>query len=95
MCCLFTTLVLIGPRAVLIFTWLFYPVRWAAAFDTFIWPLVGFIFAPWTTLTYILVQPNGLDTVDYVWLGLALLFDVFNWVGGAYGNRSRIRTYTY
>jgi len=95
MCCLFTILALIGPRAALVYYWLFQPARWAATFDTFIWPVIGFIFAPWTTLVYILVFPNGISTGDFVLLGLALAFDVFNWVGGAYGNRRQIRTYTY
>ncbi len=91
MCCLFTTLVLLGPRAVIFLWWLFEPVRWSATFDTFIWPFLGFLFLPWTTLMYVLVYPGGIDTIDLVWLGLAFACDLFSWFGGAFGNRDRIR----
>ena len=46
MCCVFAFLLLLGPRAAIVFWWLVEPVRWGATFDTVIWPLVGFIFVP-------------------------------------------------
>ena len=55
MCCFFTTLLLLGPRAGILIWWLVNPVRWQATFPSFIWPLLGFIFVPWTTLMYVLV----------------------------------------
>lgn len=91
MCCLFTTLVLAGPRAAIFLWWLLQPVRWGTTFDTFIWPFLGFLFAPWTTLMYVLVYPGGIDTLDILWLGIAVAFDLFSWFGGAYGNRGRFR----
>ena len=92
MCCLFTALVLLGPRAGILVWWLLEPGRWGAAFDTFVVPLLGFMFFPLTTLMYVAVFPGGVDGFDYVWLGLALLLDVGSWSGGAYGNRNRMRT---
>ena len=59
MCCVFTSLVLLGPRAAILFWWLFQPARWELAFDSFFWPFVGFLFAPWTTLMYVAVLPGG------------------------------------
>jgi hypothetical protein len=91
MCCLFAALVLLGPRAAIFLWWLFEPARWGATFDTVIWPLVGFLFVPWTTLMYVLVFPGGVDGLDWVWLGLAFLIDLMSWSGGAYGNRGRMR----
>jgi hypothetical protein len=91
MCCLFTALVLGGPRAAIVVWWLLAPVRWGATFDTFILPFLGFLFFPFTTLMYVLVFPNGIDTFDYIWLGLALLVDILAWGGGGYGNRRQIR----
>lgn len=90
MCCLFTTLVMAGPRAAIVIWWLLQPVRWNAAFDTFIWPMLGFLFFPFTTLMYVLVAPGGIDGFDPVWLVIAVVLDVLSWTGGAYGNRGRV-----
>jgi hypothetical protein len=92
MCCIFTALVLLGPRAGIIVWWLIDPVLWGRAFDTFVVPFIGFLFFPLTTLMYVAVWPNGISGFDIVWLALALVLDVFSWGGGAYGNRGRMRT---
>ncbi len=90
MCCLFTTIVFLGPRFGILIWWLLSPIRFATAFNTFIWPLLGLIFLPWTTLMYIGIFPGGIIGFDWVWLGLALLADIASYSGGAYGNRNRI-----
>jgi hypothetical protein len=95
MCCLFTTLVLFGPRLAILVWWLIDSVRFTTVFSSFIWPLLGFIFLPWTTLMYLLVAPNGLIWFDWFWLGLALLIDLGSLFGGGYGNRHRIRSYSW
>ena len=89
MCCFLTSLFLLGPRAAILVWWLLNPVRWQLAFDTFIWPLLGFIFLPWTTLMYVLVVPGGLVFFDWILLALAVLADIAMYAGGGYGNRSR------
>ena len=76
MCCLFAILVLIGPRAAILVWWLVDQLRWAAAFDTFIWPLLGFLFLPWTTLVWVLVFPGGIDGFDWLWLAIGLAIDI-------------------
>ena len=93
MCCFVATLFALGPRAAILIWWLIEPVRWNATFDTFIWPLLGFIIAPWTTLMYAAVFPAGINGFDFVWLGLAVAMDVISWTGGAYTNRSRMPGY--
>jgi len=93
MCCLATLLVVLGPRVGIVFWWLVEPARWNLAFDTFIWPLLGFMFLPWTTLLYVLVFPGGIDGFDWVWLGMGVLLDVFSYAGGGYTNRGRMRGY--
>ena len=90
MCCFFTTLVFLGPRAAILIWWLINPVRWQATFSSFIWPLLGFLFLPWTTLMYVLVAPGGVVGFDWIWLGLAVLADIGMYAGGGYGNRARI-----
>ncbi len=93
MCCLFTTLVLLGPRIGILVWWLMQPVRWQITFSSWVWPLLGFLFLPWTTIMYVAVAPNGLFWFDWVWLALAFLADIGSYSGGAYGNRSRFSGY--
>ena len=93
MCCFYTVLVLLGPRAAIIVWWLVDPVRWQTTFNTFFWPLLGVLFLPWSTLMYVLVAPGGVNSWDFLWLGLSLLADISSYLGGAYGNRDRIPGY--
>ena len=53
MCCLALTAGFLGPRIAL-FVWWVFGNKVDAAFDTWIWPLLGLIFLPWTTLAYVL-----------------------------------------
>jgi len=94
MCCLFTALAFLGPRAGILVWWLLQPVRWQATFTSFIWPLLGFLFLPWTTLMYVIVAPGGVMSFDWVWLVLAVVLDVGMYAGGGYGNRNRIPGYS-
>ena len=89
MCCFFTTLVLLGPRFAILIWWLIRPIYYNLVFSTWIWPLLGVIFLPWTTLMYLIVGGGPLIGFDWVWMGLALLTDLGSYGGGAYGNRDR------
>jgi len=93
MCCLFTAMVLVGPRLGIVVWGLAQPARWELAFDTFVWPLLGFVFLPWTTLMYVAVATTGVNGLDWLWIGIAVLIDIASYSGGAYGNRERIRSY--
>jgi hypothetical protein len=93
MCCLFSTLVLFGPRFAILVWGLLQPARWEVAFSTFLWPLVGFLIMPWTTLMYVAVAPLGVTGFDWFWIGLAIAMDIVSWSGSAWGNRDRIRSY--
>jgi hypothetical protein len=95
MCCLFTLLVFLGPRFAAIFWWLVQPLRWQSSFDTYIVPILGFIFLPWTLLMVVAVNPgmNGIQGFDWVWVGLAFAIDIMGWVGGGYGNRYQVYEY--
>ena len=86
--CLLLSLLFLGPRAAILVYWLGWPARWEVAFSSFVVPLVGFLFLPWTTLMYLLVAPSGVDGFDYLFIGLALLLDVASLSGGGvYGRR--------
>jgi hypothetical protein len=96
MCCFITSLFLLGPRFAALVWWLINPVRFSAAFSTFIWPVLGIIFAPWTTLMYLIVwsPATGVYGLDWLWIGLAVLADISTYAGGGYGNRERIPGYS-
>ena len=92
--CLFFTLLLAGPRIGIILWWLFEPSRWEAAFDTFVWPLIGFIFLPWTTIMFVAVAPFGnVAGWDWFWLALAVVADISSYTSSGYGNRNRMPGY--
>jgi hypothetical protein len=74
--------------------WLIRPVYYQAVFQSFIWPILGLIFAPWTTLMYLIVAPGGVFGIDWLWMSIAILTDIGTYAGGGYGNRDRIRGYT-
>ena len=96
MCCFFTTLLFFGPRLAFLIYWLI-PVgrlKVNAAFQTFNLPwlvgILGLVFAPWTTLMFVIVFP--LNAWDWLWMGLAIGADIASYVGG-YHKRSSVPYY--
>ena len=94
MCCFLTVLVLLGPRVAAIIWWLVSPVRWVvdaqfSAFSSIIWPILGIIFVPWTTLMYVIIFPVA-GFWDWLFLILAIFTDIATHGGGFFGNRDRI-----
>ena len=89
MCCFLTTLILLGPRVAAIVWWLFWPVRWNLVFNTLIWPILGIIFVPWTTLMYVAVFPVA-GFWDWLLIILGVIVDIGAHGGGFFGNRDRI-----
>ena len=53
MCCFFLLFAALGPRFAIIAMWLFGN-RVDLAFGSWLWPLLGLLVAPWTTLMYLL-----------------------------------------
>jgi hypothetical protein len=66
------------------------------AFNTFIFPCLGFLFLPFTTLIYVfLVSSNpvgqqGLQGSDWLWIILAIILDLASVGASGYTNRDRI-----
>jgi hypothetical protein len=88
--CLLLTMVFLGPRTAIFFWWLASPERWERAYDSFIVPFIGFLIAPWTTLMYVIVAPFGVEGLDYLWIGLAVVADLVSVTGsGGYAQRRR------
>lgn len=91
MCCFFSAVILAGPRLGILIWWLVEPTRWEAAFSSFWWSFVGFIFAPWTTLMWVSVAAGGVVGFDWVILGLGVVADIASYSANAYERRE---TYT-
>lgn len=58
-------------------------------FPSWIWPLVGLLLLPWTTVAFVFVSPGGLSTLEWVVLGVALLFDLGTHGGSGRGYQQR------
>jgi hypothetical protein len=85
MCCWLGCLVFFGSRVTLIAMWL--SGYLGRAYETVLWPLLGFLFLPVTTITYAIVinthgSVEGLYTVAVT---LAVLFDLGVFASGRRG----------
>ena len=95
MCCFLTVLLFVGPRAGNIVFWLLAPERWNLAFGSIIWPILGIIFFPWTTLVYVVAwTPDGLNLFGWLLIAAAAIIDVAFYTGGGYLNRDRVPGYS-
>jgi len=77
MCCFILVLTALGPRFAIIAMWLFGN-RVDVAFGSWLWPLLGLLVAPWTTLMYLLTWSavGGVSGGDWILVGLGVVLDV-------------------
>jgi hypothetical protein len=91
--CLLVFFAILFPRAVMIAIAIF--THWfTAAFDTVLWPILGFLFLPYTTLAYMAAMLNNNRNVNGGWLVLvviAVLVDLGGQGGSARRRRKRGR----
>ena len=85
--CLVIFALIFSPRLLMVVWWLLDMARWAATFNSPLLPILGFVLAPWTTIMYVLVAPNGVTGIDWLWIGIAVLFDLGAIGGGAARSR--------
>ena len=78
--CLVFLLAIFAPRLALVFVWIFGD-RVELAFDSWVWPLLGLIFLPWTTLMYVFLWTpgRGVDGAEWILVGLAVAIDISSW----------------
>jgi hypothetical protein len=91
MCCVISALIMAGPRLAIFIWWLVDKLRFEEAFNGILWPIVGFLFAPWTTLAYLFVYSNGVNGLDWLWIAIGILIDLGAYTSGGYGSRRRGR----
>lgn len=76
--CLFVAIALAVPRLLLAYLWFF--THWLEGlFDTLMWPILGFVFAPTTLLWWSVVQRaygGEWGTLQIVGMVLAVLIDL-------------------
>ena len=80
-------------RIMLLCVWIARPAMMDATFSTFIFPCLGFLFLPFTTLMYVfLVQGvgNTVQGLDWLWLFLAAVMDIASIGAAGASNRDRI-----
>jgi hypothetical protein len=82
MCCLFLSMVFIGPRFAFILVWIF-GTKVQLVYSSWIWPLLGVLFFPWTSLMYILVwgPVNHVSGAGWIAVGFGVFLDVATWSG--------------
>ncbi len=95
--CLIALFGLVAPRITFLLLWLFTPLT-AKAFYTWIFPLLGVIFLPYTTLFYCLVAATLGSANFWGWMTvfIGVLLALRNYVDAriGYDNRSTIRNLT-
>ena len=89
---MFLTTLFFGPRAALVIWWLINPNRFSDAFSEWIIPVLGILFLPWTTLTYVIVYSsfNGVNGFEWLFLALGFFADL-----ASYGSSARRRGTAY
>ncbi len=77
MCCLALTAGVLGPRIALLAWWIFGD-KVDVAFSTWIWPLLGLLLLPWTTLMYVIAWGplHGVSGAGWILVGLGVALDL-------------------
>jgi hypothetical protein len=81
--CLLALLAVFFPRVVIVLLVIF--TDWLGrAYDTLLWPLLGFFFLPFTTLAYALAinQQGNVDGLYLIVVVAAVLMDIGAWSSG-------------
>jgi hypothetical protein len=75
-CCLVLVALGLGPRFALAVWWIFGD-RVDAAFDTWVWPALGLLFLPWTTIFYVIAWSpvGGVSGGEWLFVALGFVLD--------------------
>src|SRR5215208_3256531 len=89
--CLLAMFAGLFPRLGVFIIWIARPALVDAAFNTFLLPLLGIIFLPFTTLIYVIVYVPGVGLTGwgFFWVILALFLDLGHWSAG-YTQRNQV-----
>ncbi len=88
MCCPLLLIAFFGPRTALVYLWFIGYLQ--GVFSAPLWPILGFIFLPFTTLVYAFAMRNGgITDFAMIFVVIAVLVDL-GVVGGATRERRRM-----
>ncbi len=90
--CLLAAGSLFAPRVILVLVWLLSD--YLNVFDSVLWPILGFIFLPLTTLAYAWAWHTGdgaITGIGTAAIVFAVLIDMGMLMGGSRGTRSAAR----
>lgn len=92
--CLFALLAVTVPRLAFFFMWIFTPLV-DRAFNTFVGPLLGLAFLPFTSIMYVVLWTPGVGVTGWEWLWIVLAFfvDISSYASSAISNRQQIEGY--
>ena len=90
MCCILSAIAGLGPRLGILIWYLLRPEYWQGTFRTWIWPLLGSLFLPWTTLAYVLVAQGGLTGLEFIVVVIGFFADLGTYGSSAYSNKDKI-----
>ena len=90
--CLIVLLGAFAPRIALMLIWIFSSRVSIAFHGGWIWPLLGLLFLPFTTLIYVLAYRPGVGVTGWGWffVVLGVILDLASYGGSGYTNRDRI-----
>lgn len=89
--CLLGCIAMLAPRLLMVFI-LLLTTWFGQAYESVVWPLLGFFFMPYTTLAYMAAVINTGHHVSGLWLALivtAALIDLGHWGGSGISVRKR------
>ena len=94
--CLFAILAVFTPRLALFLIWVFTPWVSRAFHGGFIWPFLGLLFLPFTTLIYVFAYQPGVGVTGWGWFFVVVgfLLDLSSYGGSGYSNRDRLSSGT-
>jgi hypothetical protein len=81
-CCLLLLAFGLGPRFALAVWWIFGD-EVDAAFETWVWPALGLVFLPWTTIFYVIAWSpvGGVSGGEWLFVALGFALDVVTYSG--------------
>jgi hypothetical protein len=94
MACLIVLVAMFAPRVTLFFIFLL--TNWfSQAYETVLWPLLGFILMPFTTLAYMAAMLNNDHQLSGLWIVLMVVAVIADLTthGGSASSRKRRRVY--
>jgi hypothetical protein len=88
--CLLPLIAIFMPRVALALIFLF--TTWfTQAFHTVLWPLLGFLFMPYTTLAWMAAMLHNNHQLNPIWIGIIIIAILFDLGGQSHSARRRLR----